>query len=97
MIQYHLVRDLLWREQTAHCWSAPCLLKILIPVKVKRVKNDKCNSKAKFILNFWTQTNFTDNSKTQTKRFYHGTIPPNDANGIANGEDTDQAAPLGAV
>ena len=65
-------------------------------MKVKRVKKDKCNSKAK-LLNFWTPNNFTDNSKTQTKRFYHGTIPPNDANGIANGEDTDQAAPQGAV
>ena len=31
------------------------------------------------------------------KRFYHGVIPSNDANGIANGEDTDQTAPLGAV
>ena len=33
----------------------------------------------------------------QTKRFYHGLIPLDDANGIANSEDSDQTAPLGAV
>ena len=27
----------------------------------------------------------------------HGVIPPNDAGGIANSEDPDQTAPLGAV
>ena len=36
-------------------------------------------------------------SKNQTKRFYHGLIPLDDANGIANSEDPDQTAPLGAV
>ena len=29
--------------------------------------------------------------------FYHGVIPLNDAKGIANSEDPDQTAPLGAV
>ena len=36
-------------------------------------------------------------SKIQTKSFFHGVIPLNDANGIANSEDPDQTAPLGAV
>ena len=30
------------------------------------------------------------------RRFYHGVIPQNDANGIANNGDPDQTAPLGA-
>ena len=40
------------------------------------------------VLNFLTTTNFTAN---------HGVIPLNDSNGIANSEDLDQMAPLGAV
>ena len=40
---------------------------------------------------------YCKHSKIQTKRFYHGVIPLNDANGIANSEDPDQTAPLGAV
>ena len=35
-------------------------------------------------------------SKTQ-KRFYHGVMPPKDADGIANHEDPDQTAPLGLI
>ena len=33
----------------------------------------------------------------QTLRTYHVVIPLNEANGIANNEDPDQTAPLGAV
>ena len=40
---------------------------------------------------------YCKHSKIQTKRFYHGVIPLNDANGIANSADPDQTAPLGAV
>ena len=35
--------------------------------------------------------------KIQHKRFYHGVISPNDAIGIANSEDPEQTAHLGAV
>ena len=35
--------------------------------------------------------------KSLRKDFCHGVIPVNDANGIANSEDPDQTAPLGAV
>ena len=42
------------------------------------------------VLKFW-------DAKNQTKRFYHGLICLDDANGIANSEDPDQTAPLGAV
>ena len=47
-------------------------------------------------LNLWTPTNFK-HSKIQTKRFYHGVIQLNDAKEIANSEDPNQTAPLGAV
>ena len=40
---------------------------------------------------------YCKHSSIPTKRFYHGVIPLNDANGIANSEDPDQTAPLGAV
>ena len=40
---------------------------------------------------------YCKHSKSQTKRFYFGVLPLNDANGIANSEDPDQTAPLGAV
>ena len=40
---------------------------------------------------------YCEHSKIQTEWFYHGVIPLNDANGIANSEDPDQTAPLGAV
>ena len=35
--------------------------------------------------------------KTGKKRFYHRLMHPKDADGIANSEDPDQTAPLGAV
>ena len=35
--------------------------------------------------------------KIQAKRLCHGVIPPNDAYEIANSEDPDQTAPLGAA
>ena len=35
--------------------------------------------------------------KIQTKRSNHNILCPKDANGIANSEDPDQTAPLGAV
>ena len=44
-----------------------------------------------------TNKHYCKHSKIQSKRFYHGVIPLNDANGIANSEDPDQTAPLGAV
>ena len=40
-----------------------------------------------FLIFYYKHSNF------KTKRFYHGMLPPNDANGIANSEDPDQAAP----
>ena len=40
-----------------------------------------------------TQNLYCKHSKILTKRFYHGVIPPNDANRIANIEDPDQTAP----
>ena len=36
-------------------------------------------------------------SKNQTKRFYHRVMPPSDAEENANSEEPDQTAPLGAV
>ena len=36
-------------------------------------------------------------SKIQTRRFYHGVIPLNDANGIANSADPDQTSPLHCI
>ena len=35
--------------------------------------------------------------KTGKKRFYHRVMHPKDADSIANSEDPDQTAPLGAV
>ena len=35
--------------------------------------------------------------KIQTKRFYHRVMHPKDSDSIANSEDPDQTAPLGAV
>ena len=35
--------------------------------------------------------------KTGKKRFYHKVMHPKDADSIANSEDPDQTAPLGAV
>ena len=35
--------------------------------------------------------------KTGKKRFYHTVMHPKDADNIANSEDPDQTAPLGAV
>ena len=47
---------------------------------------------------FWDVRNLCcKHSKYQTKGFYDGQIPLDDANGIANSEDPDQTAPLGAV
>ena len=45
-------------------------------------------------LNFQTPTNFTVNTLNSKSEFYHGVMPPNDANGIANSEDPDQTASL---
>ena len=56
------------------------------------------NTFTRKFLNFQTSTNFTVSTlKIQTKQFYLGILPINDANGIANSEDLDQTAPLGAV
>ena len=47
---------------------------------------------------FWdTDCFYCKHSKIQTKRFYHGVMHLNDANGITNSEDTDKTAPRGAV
>ena len=35
--------------------------------------------------------------KTGKKRFYHNVMHPKDADSIANSEDPDQTAPIGAV
>ena len=49
-------------------------------------------------LNFRTPDNFAVKlPKIQTTRPNHGIFCPKDANGIANSEDPDQTAPLGAV
>ena len=37
---------------------------------------------------------YSECSKIQTKKFYHGLIPPNDANRIENSEDPDQTCSL---
>ena len=39
-----------------------------------------------------TRLLYFKHSKFQTKRFYHGSVLPKDANIIANSEDTDQTA-----
>ena len=50
------------------------------------------------ILNFQTPNFFCCNlPKIQTKRPNHGLFCQNSAKGIANSEDPDQTAPLGAV
>ena len=51
----------------------------------------QCHSAVKF-LNFQKATNFTVNTKIQTKWFYHGVTPPVDTNGLANSEDPDHTA-----
>ena len=38
-----------------------------------------------------------NHSKIQTMRHFHGEICPKGADGMANSEDPDQTAPLGAV
>ena len=48
--------------------------------------------------NFRTQENFAVIIlKLDKNFFYHGLINPKDADSIANSEDPDQTAPLGAV
>ena len=42
--------------------------------------------------NFWC-----NHPKIETKRFYRRVIHPKDADSIANSEDPNQTAPLGAV
>ena len=53
------------------------------------------------IMNKYCLNQYCKHSNIQTKGFYHGVIAQyksiNDANGIANIEDPDQTAPLGAV
>ena len=61
------------------------------------VSNKKQYATVKFLY-FRTTVNYCNlNTVIRAKRFYHGVIPPNDENGIANSEDPDQTAPLGAV
>ena len=48
-------------------------------------------------LNFRTLENCCIHPKTGKKRFYHRVMCPKDADSIANSEDPDQTAPLGAV
>ena len=43
------------------------------------------------------QNVWCNHPKIQIKRFYHMALHPKDADSIANSEDPDQTAPLGAV
>ena len=45
-------------------------------------------------LKIQTPTYFAVNTKTQTKRFYYGVMPPKDADGIANSDDPNQRSRL---
>ena len=47
--------------------------------------------------NIWTPNNHALKTQIQTKKFYHKIMTQKDAAGTANSENSDQAAPLGAI
>ena len=55
---------------------------------------DTCT--VKFLI-FVTRKLCCNHPKTGKKKFYHRVMHPKDADSIANSEDPDQTAPLGAV
>ena len=70
----------------------------LKPSYVAPRENTGCYWLYRKVSKFWVARNLCcKHSKNQTKRFNHGLIPLDDKNGIANSEDPDQTAPLGAV
>ena len=57
---------------------------------------DNCKATVK-VLNFQTLENCCNHPKILTNWSYSREMPPKDADRIANSEDPDQTAPLGAV
>ena len=70
----------------------------MVHIKVHMLKQTNTGVQRRKVPKFSdTYKHYCKHTKIQTKRFYLGVLPLNDANGIANSEDPDQTAPLGAV
>ena len=69
------------------------IYKLLVYIKI----TDKTLLYRKFPKYSDTQNICCNHSKIWTMRLYHRVMRPNDADGMANSDDPDQTAPLGAV
>ena len=77
--------------------SPDCLCRFTFTSSVMILEIHPCIGSTVKFLNFRTQETCCNSPKIQTKRLHLKVFHQKHANGIANSEDPDQTAPLGAV